>query len=401
MADDARIGENVRAARQFRGMSLEATAGLVGRSKGWLSKIENGQARLERRSDIRSLAEALEVSAADLLGEPTPAIRPRERDYGDIIPLRETLFDSSLDDPPDVPTRPLRALADLWQAEPTRRKRRAADDAHLSTVLPGLLGELHVHAAEGDEQERVLALRLLVEVCMSAVNMLRHLGQVDLAWIAADRAEQAASRLDDSVMIGAAAVAQASARPSPTMSRPLREAERASAVLGSDIGEDRTGNEVYGMLLLYAALARQIDGDDTGASERTAEAARVAERLGEQPADSPGEGWQSFGPANVAVWRTTLAVEAGEPEAALRIAADVDVRGLPRRTRAASLAIEQSRALAMLGRDEAAVRQIRRAEKMSAVTVHKNPMVRDLVADLYNRSAGRDLRGLAWRMNLT
>jgi transcriptional regulator with XRE-family HTH domain len=49
---ELRIGWNVRAARRSRGMSLDALAGLTGRSKGWLSKVENGHARLERRQDI-------------------------------------------------------------------------------------------------------------------------------------------------------------------------------------------------------------------------------------------------------------------------------------------------------------------------------------------------------------
>ncbi|RFS86021.1 XRE family transcriptional regulator [Actinomadura spongiicola] len=394
-----RIGENVRAARTFRGMSLTAVAGLVGRSKGWLSKVENGQARLERRSDIRALAEALQVSAADLLGEPTPAIRPRERAYGDVIRLRETLFDTSLDNPPDMPVRPLPALVELVNG-PIRERRRAADDAHLSAVLPPALAELHVHAATGDEQQRITALRLLVDLCMSAGHVLRHLEQVDLAWIAADRAERAARLLDDPVMIGAAAVTQALARPSASMSRPLRDAEQTARRIQGEISDDRTGLEVYGMLLLFSALARQLENDQQGASELLAEAAVVADRLGEQPADSSGEGWQSFGPSNVGLWRASLMVEAGQPEAALKAAGEVDMQSLPRRTRKASLAIEQARALAMLDQDESAVRQIRRAEKLSATTVHNNPMVRELVADLHNRAAGRELRGLAWRMNL-
>lgn len=84
-----RIGENVRAARRYSGKSLETVAGLVGRSKGWLSKIENGRARLERRSDIAALAEALGVAASDLLGEPAPVLRPQQRAYGDVVKLRE------------------------------------------------------------------------------------------------------------------------------------------------------------------------------------------------------------------------------------------------------------------------------------------------------------------------
>ncbi|RFS86022.1 XRE family transcriptional regulator [Actinomadura spongiicola] len=394
-----RIGENVRAARTFRGMSLTAVAGLVGRSKGWLSKVENGQARLERRSDIRALAEALQVSAADLLGEPTPAIRPRERAYGDVVRLRETLFDTSLDDPLDLPTRPLNALAQLAEGA-IADQRRTGDFFQLAAGLPSVLAELHVHAAGPGEREQITALRLLVDMCTAATFLLRHLGQTDLAWIAADRAARAARRLDDPVMIGAAAFAQAGARPSATMTRPLRETERIAGGLEDKVGDDRTANEVYGMLLLFSALARQIENDPEGASERLNEARMVADRLGEQPDDSSGSGWQSFGPANVGVWHTLIMVEAGEPERALQAAGDVDVNALPCRTRKAAHAIEQARALAMLGQNESAVRQIRRAEKLSPARVHKNPLVRDLVADLHNRAAGRELRGLAWRMNL-
>ena len=70
-----------------RGMSLEALAGLTGRSKGWLSKIENGHSRLERRQDIAAIAEALEVPADSLVGEPAPEIQRHTRAYN-FRPLR-------------------------------------------------------------------------------------------------------------------------------------------------------------------------------------------------------------------------------------------------------------------------------------------------------------------------
>ncbi|MFA1545395.1 helix-turn-helix domain-containing protein [Actinomadura chokoriensis] len=389
-----RIGENVRAARLFRGLPLEALAGLVGRSKGWLSKVENGKTRLERRGDIRALAEALEVSAADLLGEPTPAIRPRDRAHGDIVHLREVFLDSSLDNPLDVPTRPVGALAELVAGD-IQVKRREADYAALASCLPSVLAELHVHAASGDEGEQVTALRSLVDACTAATFVLRHLGQIDLAWIAADRAKGAARHLDDPVMAGAAAFSQAHSRSSAALSRALREAEHAAASMEAHRDGDPFAHEVYGMLQLSAALARQIQGDHKGAGERVAEAAQVADRLGERAG-----AWQSFGPANVGVWKAMLAVEAEEPEAALAAARSVDARALPSRGRKAALSIETGRALAMLGDDAGAVRAIRQAEKLSAARVHRNPLVRELVADLYDHATGRDLRGLAWRMNL-
>ena len=104
-----RIGANVRAARRSRGMSLETLAGLTGRSKGWLSKIENGNARLERRQDIAAIAEALGVSADTLLGEARTR-DPARRHVYDIAPLQRVLLDAGPDDPPDIPARPVEVL---------------------------------------------------------------------------------------------------------------------------------------------------------------------------------------------------------------------------------------------------------------------------------------------------
>ncbi len=94
---EPRIGMNVRAARRSRGMSLETLAGLTGRSKGWLSKIENGRARLERRQDIAAIAEALEVSADTIVGAPAPEIQPHARSYN-FRPIRAALLDATIDD---------------------------------------------------------------------------------------------------------------------------------------------------------------------------------------------------------------------------------------------------------------------------------------------------------------
>src|SRR5882757_8227925 len=148
---EPRIGMNVRAARRSRGMSLETLAGLIGRSKGWLSKIENGHARLERRQDIAALAEALEVSAESLLGEPAPEIQRDARAYN-FRPLRSALLDGTLDDPRDMPARPVAVLGELTASQDMALRR--ADYATLTRQLPGLLGELQVHAATGSGPDR-------------------------------------------------------------------------------------------------------------------------------------------------------------------------------------------------------------------------------------------------------
>lgn len=60
------IGERVARARIARGITQETLAGLVGRSPGWVSKIERGVLPLDRKSVVLKLAEVLDVDAVML-----------------------------------------------------------------------------------------------------------------------------------------------------------------------------------------------------------------------------------------------------------------------------------------------------------------------------------------------
>lgn len=386
----------MRRARRSRDLTLEQLAGRAGRSKSWLSKVENGLLPLDKRADIAALALALEVSADALTGEPAPEIQPGHRTRN-LMPLRAVLLDASPDDPPDMAARPvaeLRALnGDVDAAL------READYDTMGRDLPALLGELQVHAATASGPERSEALRLLILAAESAAIMLRHFGRTDLGWIAADRGRQAAVLLGDPVWHAAAAFGAAHARSSVNRPRALLVTPKVADQLEPHIGDDRLAHEVYGMLRLSAALACAVQGDHATAAEHAAEAARIAEPLGDQP-----DAWELFGVANAGVWRTSLAVEAGNAEAALRYAAAVEPRALASGNRRAALRIEKARALAMLGHDSEAVGELRHAERLSPEQVHNTPLVRELVTHMLSRArreaGGRDLRGLAWRMGV-
>lgn len=393
---DGGIGLAVRRARRARGLTLEQLAGRAGRSKSWLSKIENGRLALDKRADIAALALALEVSADALTGEPAPEIQPGHR-TPNLRPLRAVLLDASPDDPPDMPARPVAELRALnGEVDAALRK---ADYDTMWRDLPALLGELQVHAAITSGPEWSEALRLLILAAESAAIMLRHFGRTDLGWIAADRGGHAAALLGDPVWHGAAAYSMAHARSSANRPRALLVTPRIADQLEPHIGDDRMAHEVYGMLRLSSALACAVQGDHASAAEHGAEAARIAEPLGDQ-----ADAFELFGPANVGVWRTSLAVEAGNAEAALRYAAAVEPRALASGNRRAALRIEKARALAMLGHDGAAIGELRHAERLSPQQVHNTPLVRELVTHMLagarREAGGRDLRGLAWRMGV-
>lgn len=261
---EPRIGLNVRAARRSRGMSLEALAGLTGRSKSWLSKIENGHSRLERRQDIAAIAEALEVSADSLVGEPTPEIQRHGGAYN-FRSLRSALLDTTIEEPREMPARPVGVLAELTADQDAALRR--ADYTTLTHQLPGLLGELQMHAVTAHGQERDTALRLLIQASASAMIMLRHFGLADLAWVSADRGRRAAVLLDDPVWQAAAAFECAHARNAADKSQALLSSARRADELEPQLGDDSFGHEVYGMLHLSAALACAVQGDHEGAAE--------------------------------------------------------------------------------------------------------------------------------------
>ena len=393
---DISVGMNVRRARRYAGLTLDQLAGRIGKSKGWLSMIENGRLRLEKRQDIALIAEVLAVSADTLLGDPVPEIAPGGISYS-LKPFRAVLLDATLDDPPDVAARPVAVLAPEVAA--VDQALRNADYGTLHQHLPGLLGELQVQAATAAGPKRDEALQLLILASASAMIMLRHLGRTDLAWVAADRGRQAAALLGDPAWTAAAAFECAHARPSVNKPRPLMSTPRIADKFEPYAGDDRMSREVYGMLRLSAALACAVNGDHQGAEEHGTEAARIAEPLGDRP-----EAFELFGPANVGVWRTSLTVEAGNAEGALAHAAKVEPRMLASGNRRAALRLEKARAKAMLGDDGDAITELRAAERLSPAQVRNNPLVREMVARMLDsarrEAGGRDLRGLAWRMGL-
>ena len=61
------VGMNVRRARRYAGLTLEQLAGQIGKSKGWLSMVENGRLALEKRQDIARIAEVLAASASAMI----------------------------------------------------------------------------------------------------------------------------------------------------------------------------------------------------------------------------------------------------------------------------------------------------------------------------------------------
>jgi transcriptional regulator with XRE-family HTH domain len=386
----AEIGRRVHAIRRRRGLTLEVAAGLAGVSKPYLSMLENGRRRFERRGLLENLARALGCSVTDLTGQP---YLPGDRDSAEAIAtlpaISVALYDADFDDPPDVPARDVADLA-RWASranEDTANNRYGAAGADLGT----LLAELHVHTASSDTDTSRAALAALVETCFVASGTARSLGNLDLAVYAARRAEDAARRLGDPTLAAFAAMTSTSA-----LSRlgARRRAQRVAATSLATIQdadpstEDTAAAEAAGMLHLSAAQMAAKDGRPDDVDSHLAAARELATWTGEC-----NTLWFSFGPANVRAWTLSTAVELEHgPAAAERIERTPGYEeGLATADRRSALHFDLARAYAQAGgdRDIFALRHLDLADRIAPQRIRHDPLARELVAALDGRARMR------------
>lgn len=184
MTTDLTVGERVRWYRQRRGWSQEVFAGHVARTVDWVRKVENNKIEFDRLSVIKSVADVLDVSLGDLLGEPSlmewsedsgartvPALRDALMDYRQITGL----FDAhKREDPPALDALG-RAVAESWDAYQSSRF------GLVTRELPALLAGAQLAVREYGGDSRLRAYALLALTYQSAAMTLTKLGESDLA----------------------------------------------------------------------------------------------------------------------------------------------------------------------------------------------------------------------------
>lgn len=387
-AADRAIGERVRYVRRRRGLSLQAAAGLTKIDHSFLSRLETGKRAFIRRGLLEDLAAALSCSVADLTGQPYLAPDKQSAVAASVVPaLSVSIHDSTLDDAPDVPARPVDELA-----RRAREANEAADQVNYvnsGRILAAILTELHAQAARGNEDNRRAALAALVEACMAAQGLARTLGHSELALTIARRGFDAARRLERDDLVALMTMNRGHA-----LMR-IGARYKAEGVLASGLREAESGlrptskntqlTEGLGMLHLSAALLNARDGQVSGSGTHLEEARSLAAYTGER-----NHMYYHFGPANVAAWTLTIAVETeGGPEAAERFLSEgVDLSVLNSKDRTSNAYFDLARAWAQAGgsRDLEAVRALDTADRTAPLRVRNDPIARDLAVDLRRRA---------------
>jgi transcriptional regulator with XRE-family HTH domain len=322
------LGENVARIRKARNLSQEELAASAGVAVDTVARIERGERQTTRTATLNKLARALGVEPSILLGILPPPHEPANNDVAD---LRKALTTSTeipgLTDFSDlretIPLSELRgSLAYAWQAYIAGRH------TELLHTLPVLLADARrlVHEAKGARLNT--AYSVLSGAYRMGAGTAGRFGLDDLAFIAAERAVQAA-RLSDDPDIGIAVstrylvwVLVRQGRTAEAEKVAVRMAERVEPRM-SDRNTRALG--VFGNLLFNAASAALRSERPERANELLRVAQAAAVRSGRDEISEAG----IFGPHIAAIQGVDHAVKIGDPETALRLADTVPAANGP------------------------------------------------------------------------
>ncbi|WP_199040919.1 helix-turn-helix domain-containing protein [Glycomyces salinus] len=397
------IGDRIKTRRKLRGLSVRQAADFADIAASTWSRIERGERGADNLTILSGMAQALRCSVADLIGDGHLPVGGESvglvDDVHDILAaLVETdLGDEATSDPAplDYLTREAALLEDLY---------RRGDFIATAARLAPFLRQLHATAvtAEAASDAR-RSLELTVLAAHRMMNVLRNVGQRADAYLAGERARDAANELEDAELTGIAAFTRAhAALGCGSIERGHKVAEAGLRALA---GTERTrrAEAVAGQLHLTSAMCLYGLKRDAEAEPHLTEAEGLAGRTGDCGQDL---GW--FGPTNIGIWKLAIEVDSGDPKQAVRIARSTNAMRLPAPTRQASFYLDAGRAFARVGTREAdatAVRMIATAERIAPQRVQFHPLAREALRVVVMR-AGRSsidsqLRGLCERIGVT
>lgn len=196
------IGVSIAAHRRASGITQAELAARIGKSVQWVSFVEQGRRHAERLTDLIRIAAVLGCTLDDLLGRPVDTLtsglrRAPQADAVDAV--RAVIMRSAVPGPSRgavvAPQTIGARVADawsVWHGSPTAH-------SALGRILPSLLDDATSTYRVADDRRS--AAKLLAGAYQITRQWLHHIPDGELAWIAADRAMNAAREADDPHLI--------------------------------------------------------------------------------------------------------------------------------------------------------------------------------------------------------
>ncbi|MET7287580.1 helix-turn-helix transcriptional regulator [Streptomyces sp. NPDC005573] len=404
-SDVRTLGQRVKDLRRDAGMSQSDLAAAMGRSESWVSQVERGVQPVERLSVLQALADALKVSVRELRPDAAPTEPPEPESShrnNDLDGLRVALTGhpalGSLFEQP--PADPIPSLTDFhhWVDEAwtlAHASSYAALSDHLAKLLPSI--ETAVRHAPASDRTSFHALR--AKAYQVAAASFTRQDQADAAWIAADRALQAAELAGEPLEVVASLFRMAHAfMRQQHMEQAEQAAKSAVSVLAPRAESPTCPVEelsLLGAMNLVLAVINAREGNRTETHHYINQARAIAARLGADRNDFDTE----FGPTNVEIHAMSTAVELGDAGLALEVAQGVDASSLSPE-RQSRFFLDVARAHAQRRHVGEATAALLEAEALAPEQIHDHHLAREVIRDLVQLSEPRvpeSLRDLAER----
>lgn len=387
------IGRRVWQVRDTRRKPLRVVAALAGMSTTTLWRIENGEHVLNL-VELVALANALQVAPSDLVKLPFPAPANGETDSA-VEAVRSAVTAVSRNRPGGM-VLPVTVLRGRVNA--TLGAHYACDpESNVGAMLPTLIRDLHTSIAAGRDVAELLDLAVLLHAA-ATVGWLRVAGATqDLRSEASLLALRVAQDRDTPAALGLATWGGLYVMVTAG-EFDLAQTELDAVSVPTDTPESM---QLAGTLALCRSFLAAMDSRPGDMEAPLEHASDLAGHTGEGNAY-----WMGFGPTNVGLWRMGAALQSGDHEGAVAVAAGLNPEVHPLRGCQANYWADYGRGLASLrGRHDDAVSALRKAELIQPHRVQRDPFSRDALAVLLPRvrrdsGTGMELRGMAYRAGL-
>jgi transcriptional regulator with XRE-family HTH domain len=391
--DELPIGRRVAYWRNRRKMSQQVFADRLGKSKSWVDKVERGVRRLDKFSVVYEIADVLQVDVQLLLGK-EPERRPDSVNCVDAVEVAEIraaleryeAFSTFFAPPADFPhvLELHKAVNHAWLTFQHARY------GVLARSLPKLLrdGQAADTAYAASDHTRDVA-AMLAQVYQISSSVLRKLGELELAWLAADRSIAVAQRSADPLLVGTATYRVGSALLALGRARPALEINVNVANRLAPAGDEVSAEQmsVYGMLLLQGAMAASRIGDSATMRDLLDGAREAGEFVGEDQ----NHYWSSFGPTNVLLHKAAAAVELGEGGLALQVHEnEINMAAfnamMPERR--AHHYLDLARGCAQVGDVERAAEMLLEGDRLASAEIRCRPIAHEVLSEVLRRTKG-------------
>jgi len=383
------LPDNLARFRKARDLSQEQLAAAAGVAVDTVARIERAERKTTRPSTVSKLATALGVTPEVLLGIVPQA---RDTDVANVAALRHAITASE-----EIP-----GLADFNEQAELLPLATLTESAHsawrayvegrhgeLLHALPTLLVDARrlVHDAEDDL--RAAAHRVLSTTYRLGAGLAGRFGLDDLAWTSAERALRAA-RVSDSPDLETAISIRYLVWTLVRQGR-TEDAERVAVRAAEQIeprmlDRDPKRAGVFGNLLFNAASAASRSGRAERANDLLTVAQAAAVRAGTDHASEAA----IFGPRVAALQAVDVAVIAGDPETALRLAIHVpDAQGKVPAFWEAGHRLMLAAAAAELRDNQRALEYLAEARDLAPDWVRYQPLGTTTMRTLVDRAARR------------